>query len=76
MKSVSPNTGVRSYTIFWTFTLFVNKSGYWLRVSKSNIVNNAPITSEVIDTTNTESFALLGCPAPSSFDTLTLYDLT
>lgn len=35
--------------------------------------NTSPIENEVITTTTTENFAVLGCAAPNSFDTLTLH---
>lgn len=55
-----------------TSWLFVKSTGKSFLVMKTRIIKMMPINSEVKVTTTTENFAAFGCPAPSSFDTLTL----
>ena len=69
---VAAKIGESSYTTCCTRSLFENNRGYQLRQTRSTIARNIPNKREVMEATITENFALLGCPAPSSFDTLTL----
>lgn len=69
------SNGVSSYTSFFTSALLVNRDGYCFLVMSRMAERRAPIRNEVTTTTTTENFAVLGCPAPSSFDTLTLWIL-
>lgn len=64
--------GVRSYTSFLTSALFENKAGYCCLKTSKMSASATPIKNEETTTTTTENFAVLGCAAPNSFDTLTL----
>lgn len=56
-----------------TASLLVKRKGKLYLVASTKIVQQTPIVTAVMETTNTENFAALALPAPSSFDTLTLY---
>lgn len=72
---VTANIGVSSYTTCWTSSLFENNGGYQLREKSRTNERKTPAKREVMEAIITENFAVLGCPAPSSFDTLTLHQM-
>jgi hypothetical protein len=55
-----------------TSSLFENKDGYCFWKTRRKIEGIRPTVNDDTTTTTTENFAVLGCPAPNSFDTLTL----
>lgn len=72
MNTVTANKGVSSCTTVWTSLLFVNNGGNLLRKTSRTSARNIPSRREVNEATIIDIFAVLGCPAPSSFDTLML----
>ena len=75
MIDVASN-GVSAITSCFTSSLLVNADGYWFLVMIKTKERRTPIKNELMTTTTTENFAVLGWPAPSSFDTLTLQSRT
>lgn len=72
MTRQAASNGVNSLTTFLISSLLVNREGYCFRKMMRTREKKSPITNEDRTTTTTENFAVLGCAAPSSFDTLTL----
>lgn len=67
------NIGVSSLTRAVTSESVENNDGYLFRAAIRIIESTRLIEIEDITATTNENFALLGWPAPSSFDTLTLH---
>jgi len=73
MTIETASIGVRSLTTMITSSSPTNNDGY-LSLKMSRAIDIAsPITVDVITATSSENFAVLGCFAPNSLDTLTLY---
>nr|GMD26461.1 hypothetical protein Iba_chr08dCG4490 [Ipomoea batatas] len=73
MATLQDSRGVSWDTSSWTIGLSENSGGYCFLTRIRMNPRTMPTRSDVIEATTTENFALLGCPAPSSFDTLTLH---
>lgn len=74
MTMLIPNIVVSEYTSCLTSVLLENRSGYCFRAIIKTSAIARPTSIDVTVATTTENFAVLGCAAPSSFDTLTLHN--
>lgn len=66
------SNGVREDTSSLTSELFVKAIGYSFRQINRIVERKSPMRNDVMTTLITANLAVLGCPAPSSLDTLTL----
>lgn len=69
---VIPRRYAKLATAFCISLLLVKMMANWFLVARITAADMIPMQADSITVTMTEYFAALGCPEPSSFDTLTL----